>query len=62
MTIEQLARKVNMQASYIEATERDEITKVPADLLHQIAVAVGKETIADLLGLPIKVQGGWINP
>ena len=59
MTVEQLARKVNMQVRYIEAIERDEITKVPANLLHRIAVAVGEGTIADLLGLPIKTQGGW---
>ena len=59
MTVEQLARKVNARVRYIENIESETITKVPIDLLHKIAVAVGKGTIADLLGLPIKTQGGW---
>ena len=59
MTVEQLARKVNVRVAYIEKIEDDTITKIPADLLHRIAVSVGKDTIADLLGLPIKTQGGW---
>lgn len=51
-TQEQLAEKVNMNVRYIRDLENGEITDVPADLLHRIAIALGT-TIADLAGLPI---------
>ena len=51
-TQEHLAEQVNMKVGYIRDIENDEITDVPADLLHRIAIALGT-TIADLVGLPI---------
>jgi len=51
-TQEQLAEQVNMNVRYIRDLEDGEITDVPADLLHRIAIALGT-TIADLAGLPV---------
>ena len=59
LTPEQLARKINMRTRFIEDIENDTITQLDAGILHRIAIAVGKGTIADLLKLPIKTRGGW---
>ena len=48
-TVEQLARKVNMRANYIEDIENYTITDVPADVLYRIANALGM-TSAELKG------------
>lgn len=61
MSVEELARKINMCPRYIKDIENGEITQVDASILHRIAIALGT-TIADLCGLPIKTQGGWRNP
>ena len=47
---------------HLKDIEADIITQVDAGLLHKLAIAVGKSTIADLLRLPIKTQGGWRAP
>ena len=60
-TIEQLAEKVGMKASYIEDLENDEITDIPADVLFRIANALGT-TIADLRNLPVRIHTGDAEP
>ena len=50
-TVEQLAREVNMRASYIEDIENYTLTDVPADVLSRIANALGT-TSAELKGIP----------
>lgn len=52
-TVEQLAEKIGMKASYIEDIEADAITDIPADMLFRIANSLGT-TVADLRGLAVK--------
>ena len=53
MSVEELARKVHMRPRYIKEIENDTITEVPADVLHRLAIALGK-TVAQLQGMPAK--------
>lgn len=55
MSVEELARKVNMRVSYINDIENDTLTDVPADILQRIARTLGT-TIADLAGMPSRMR------